>query len=321
MKASVIKTLLDRKSWVPVSRGELHVAEEAFTEKKRTKAYLKDRKGYDTHFLDVTVALPKPGKSHTVLETEFDGNAIPCMHFSSVMSESRRLPILTAVNIDGALKKNLKRNNAWGYDPRIDKGVQIGHKEFYGPAVFDKGHMVRREDPGWGETLDEARLGEEDSFMYTNAVPQMPQLNQRSWLSLEDYVLENAKTHGFRISVFTGPVFREDDPVYQGVPVPLDFWKVVAIIDDDTGELSVSAYMLSQEGMMPEEGFRYGPFKTFQVPLSKVAAAADLKFSRAMLAADVFEETDVSEMLSTGRFVEITSAEDLVLGRARRRKK
>ncbi|WP_404854351.1 DNA/RNA non-specific endonuclease, partial [Escherichia coli] len=45
-------------------------------------------------------------------------------------------------------------------------------------------------------------------------MPQVAQLNQRSWLSLEDYVLQNARSEGFRISVFTGPVFRDDDPLY-----------------------------------------------------------------------------------------------------------
>lgn len=320
VKASVIKTLLGRKSWVPVTHAELRVGEEAFAEKKRTKAYLRNRAGYDAKFLGVAVNLPKPGKTHAVLANEFEQNALPCMHFSVVMSASRRFPILTAVNIDGALKHNLKRVNAWGFDPRIAKDYQVGHAEFYGPSAFDKGHMVRREDPGWGETREEAQLGEEDSFMYTNAVPQMPHLNQRSWLSLEDYVLDNAKTHGFRISVFTGPVFRDDDPLYEGIPVPLDFWKVVAIIDEDTGELSTSSYMLSQDGMMPTEGFRYGPFKTYQVPLAKIAEAADLKFAKAMLDADVFAGTDITEMLATGRFAEITGPDDIVLTRAGRRR-
>jgi endonuclease G, mitochondrial len=315
VKASVIKTLLARKSWVTVSRSELRVPEEAFSEKKRSVASLKDRDGYDARFLGTSVQLPKPGRSHQVLETGFEGDALPYMHFSVVMSESRRLPILTAVNIDGELKKNLKRKDAWGFDPRIPKQNQIGHAEFYGPAAFDKGHMVRREDPGWGETAEEAALGEEDSFVYTNAVPQMPQLNQRTWLSLENYVLENAKTEGFRISVFTGPVFRAEDPIFQGIQVPLDFWKVVAMIDADTGELCTSAYMLSQEGMLPEEAFRYGPFKTYQVPLQKVSAVADLKFSKAIADADVFGATDVTEMLASGRFVEITSPQDLVLRR------
>jgi endonuclease G len=321
VKASVIKTVLARKSWVAVSRSELHVAEEAFAEKKRSVASLKNRAGYDARFLGTSLPLPKPGRSHQVLDTGLEANALRYMHFSIVMNESRRLPVFTAVNIDGELKKQLKRKDAWGFDPRIARQYQVGHAEFYGPAAFDKGHMVRREDPGWGDTEEEASQGEEDSFVYTNAMPQMPQLNQRTWLSLEDYVLGSAKTMGFKVSVFTGAVFRDDDPVYQGVQVPLDFWKVVAMIDADSGELCTSAYMLSQEGMLPREGFRYGPFKTYQVPLQKVVDSADLKFSRAMMEADVFGAVDVSEMLISGRFVEITSEQDLVLTRPKGRRR
>ncbi|HEY8605479.1 MAG TPA: DNA/RNA non-specific endonuclease [Noviherbaspirillum sp.] len=320
VKASVIRSLLARRSWVPVSRQELHVPEEGFSEKKRSVGYMRKRGGYDPRFLGVQVPLPKPGRSHRVLETNGEP-ALPYMHFSIVMSETRRLPILTAVNIDGGLKHRLKRQDAWGFDPRIPRQKQIGHGEFYGPAAFDKGHMVRREDPGWGRTQAEAALGEEDSFVYTNAVPQMPQLNQRSWLALEDYVLDNAKTQGFRVSVFTGPVFRGSDPQYEAVQVPLDFWKVVAMIDADTGGLCVSAYMLSQEGMLPEEGFRYGPYKTWQVPLQKVADEADLKFSRAMTDADVFGGAGMEERIAAGRFVEILSAHDVVLVRPRTRRR
>jgi endonuclease G len=316
VKASVIKSLLARRSWVPVSRQEFDVAEESFSEKKRTVAYMKNRKGFDTKFLSHAVALPKPGKSHEVVETP-----LLYTHFTVIQSESRHLPVFTAVNIDGALKKNLKRKDAWGFDPRLPKDLQTGHADFYGPAAFDKGHMVRREDPGWGKTIEEAQLGEEDTFVYPNAVPQVPQLNQRTWLSLEDYVLQNAKTRGFKVSVFTGPVFRDDDPVYEAIQVPLDFWKVVAMIDEDTGALSVSAYMLSQEGMMPTEGFRYGPFKTYQVPLTKVATDADLKFSSTMLDADVFGADGLEEAMSGGRYVEITTAEDVVLERAGKRRR
>ncbi|MBH8704540.1 DNA/RNA non-specific endonuclease, partial [Pseudomonas aeruginosa] len=285
-----------------------------FQEKQRSVADLAERKGFDEAFLGPKATLPKPGKSHQVLPVG-KGTRLDYLHFSVVMSASRRLPILTAVNIDGALKRSLKRKDSWGFDPRIEAAAQVGHKDFYGPASFDKGHMVRREDPGWGDSDAIARQAEDDTFVYTNAVPQVAQLNQRSWLSLEDYVLQNARSEGFRISVFTGPVFRDDDPLYQGVQVPLEFWKVVAMIDADSGELGVSAYLLGQEGMMPSEGFRYGAFKTYQVPLAKVEASADLRFSSALRKADVLAGTPLEEALESGRFIEIDGPDDLLLSR------
>jgi endonuclease G, mitochondrial len=316
VKASVVRGILRRRSWVPVSSVEFAIPEEGFSEKKRTVTYMKDRAGFDENFLGVTARMPKPGSSHSLLKID-GAPKIDYTHYSVVMSETRRLPIITAVNINGELKKSLKRKDAWGFDPRVAKEHQLGHTEFYGPQAFDKGHMVRREDPGWGDTLEEALLGEEDTFVYTNAVPQMPQLNQRSWLSLEDYVLQNAKTHGFKVSVFTGPVLRANDPEYGDIPVPVDFWKVIAMIDADTEDLLVSAYMLSQEGMMPTEGFRYGPFKTYQVPLAKVANEADIKFAASMTKADVFAGIDTDESMQFGRFIEIVDAEDVVLTRAK----
>jgi endonuclease G len=318
VKTSVIKSVLARRSWVAVSHESLHIPTEAFREAKRTVASMKNREGYDADFLGRKVAPPTPGKSHTVLKTKFSGNALPYTHFSILMSDSRRLPIFTAENLNGALKIQLKRKDRWGFDPRIPKSAQVGHAEFYGPEVFDKGHMVRRENPGWGESDEEAQLGEDDTFIYTNAVPQMPQLNQRTWLSLENYVLDNAKSEGFKVSVFTGPVFRESDPAYNGVKAPTDFWKVVVAIDADTKGLLTSAYLLSQEGLMPEEAFRFGAFKTYQVPIKRIEELADLKFSKSVRDADVFGMDEVEEMVTTARYIEINSEDDIVLTKARK---
>jgi endonuclease G len=313
VKASVIKGILTKRSWVTVTHESLNIPTEAFQETNRTIAFMKGREGYKPDFLDLAVAAPAAGNSHKVLKTGTPDQLLPYMHFSIMMSETRRFPIFTAENLHGALKIRLKRRDAWGFDPRIPKKAQVGHQEFYGPQPFDKGHMVRREDPGWGQTEAEALLGENDSFIYTNAIPQMPQLNQKTWLSLENYVLENARTEGFKVNVFTGPVFRADDPAYGGIQVPTDFWKVVVAIDDETKGLLTSAYMLSQEGLMPTEGFRFGPFKTYQVPLKRVEELADLTFSKAVRDADVFGAAEIREMAATGRFLEITSAEDIVL--------
>jgi endonuclease G len=316
VKASVIMSLLRQRSWVsnfPQHRGTMV---NVVAESKRTAATMADRQGYLPDFLGASVLPPRPGKSHTILSTNTPKNLLPYTHFSILMSKDRRFPIFTAENLDGELKVKLKRKDSWGFDPRIPRDAQVGHEEFYGPELFDKGHMVRRENAGWGKTRDEAQIGEEDTFIFTNAIPQMPQLNQKSWLSLEDFVMDNARALGFKICVFTGPVFREDDPIYSGVKVPVDFWKVVVTNEADTGSLLTSAYLLSQEGLMPKEGFRYGPFKTFQVPLRHIEQLADLRFSKAVRESDVFDAEQILEMVSTGHYIEVISPDDIFLTRA-----
>lgn len=192
VKLSVIKSLIAQQTPTSVSVPAASVAE-AFQETVRSRGSMKSRTGFDRDFLGMRVALP--GRSHQVLAVDgLDAGALPYTHFSIVMSKSRRLPVFTAENLDGRRKLRLKRRDSWGFDPRIPKSAQLGHDEFYGPEPFDKGHMVRRENPGWGDSEAEAQLGEDDTFVYTNCIPQMPQLNQKTWLALENYVLENSRT-------------------------------------------------------------------------------------------------------------------------------
>ncbi|MFN7590078.1 MAG: DNA/RNA non-specific endonuclease [Planctomycetota bacterium] len=311
VKASVMQAVLKRRGWVSMAPGAAQP--EAFTEKKRTLASMEGRTGYDEKFLGKVVPMPTLGSSHSPLAVPFPKKALPYTHFSIVMSKTRRLAIFTAENLDGSKKKKLKRKDTWGFDPRIPAAAQVGHKEFYRPEPFDKGHMVRRENPGWGDTVTEAQRGEDDSFIYTNAAPQMPGLNQKTWLALEDYILENAKVEGFKVCVFTGPVLRAEDPDRGGVQVPLDFWKVVVAIDTDTAKLLTVAYLLTQEGMLPTEAFRYGAFRTYQVSLKRVEALADIRFSASVRKADVFADSGEELLAQLG--VEIYRPEDVILSK------
>ena len=84
--------------------------------------------------------------------------------------------------------------------------------ECYGnPPKFSRGHMTRREDPGWGDAKT-AKRGNEDSMHVTNTTPQMQAFNAPIWLALEDYALQHAREDDMKISVFTGPYFATDDP-------------------------------------------------------------------------------------------------------------
>jgi DNA/RNA endonuclease G (NUC1) len=193
------------------------------------------RPGYDRAFLGGT-PLPLPtlkgtAAKDTVTFTGPNGktNELRYYHFSVVMSRSRRFARLTAVNIDG--KQSLafdRENDAWAFDPRIDKKFQVGNV-LYANNPFDRGHLVRRLDPVWGGT-EVATFANGDTFHFTNCTPQHEQFNRNPqvWAGIEDYILKNADSHDLRVTVFTAPVLRTNDPKYQDVRIPLQFWKVVA---------------------------------------------------------------------------------------------
>ena len=202
-------------------------------------------------------------------------------HFSLAFSTSRRVPIFTAVNIDGDQARRIKRaNDQWFFDLRLSRAIQLTQGD-YGHPDIDRGHMVRREDPNWG-TRAVAEMANADTFHYTNAAPQHARLNQgkTQWLGLEDYVLGSAKTHGLKISVFTGPILRRTDPsLDNGVQVPEEFWKVVVALDDDQ-HLRATGYVLSQGRLIEDitEAFAYGQYRTYQVTVAAIQTATGLDF-------------------------------------------
>ncbi|HNR06204.1 MAG TPA: DNA/RNA non-specific endonuclease [Saprospiraceae bacterium] len=275
----------DQGSKVLVEHG--FVQEKAFPVKEYS-----DRKGYELNFLDGNrVSLPTVKTRSDILK--FGKNkkesVIKYTHFSVLMSKSRRLCFYSAVNIDGKQYVRLKRPG-WRYDSRIPKGAQIMN-ECYGDAPrFSRGHMTRREDPNWGPL---ASAGNEDSMHVTNVVPQMQPFNGGVWLTLENYALENSKQDKQKISVFTGPFFHDNDPVRDGVRIPVAFWKVIAFIHDDTGKLCATGYTISQEDYLNMEEFIFGEFQTYQVPIRWIEKKAGISFGKLRtidpLAADVFE--------------------------------
>src|SRR5262249_11136246 len=116
-----------------------------------------------------------------------------------------------AGNINGNLSKKGARAG-WKGDPRIPKWRQIMNEGYGRPPKFSRGHMTRREDPGWGKDVKTAKCGNEDSMHVTNTAPQMQAFNAPIWLALEDYALRHAREDEMKISVLTGPYFGKRDP-------------------------------------------------------------------------------------------------------------
>jgi len=254
--------------------------------------------GFDALFLGVAAPMPRVREADAVATAEHDAVvSLDYVHFSVVLDTVRRLARVTGVNVDGAALVELERGDDWRLDDRIPADWQAG-PEIYAANDLDRGHLVRRRDPVWG-TREVAARANADTFRYPNAAPQASDFNQSKelWLGLEDHVLEHARVHELRLSVFTAPVLAAGDPPYRGIRVPLRFWKVVAWRSGD--ELATTAFVVDQAPLVdtsevvapaPGEAPPLGPFRTFQVPVSDVAALTGLAMPE-LIAADVLPPT------------------------------
>jgi endonuclease G, mitochondrial len=266
-----------------------------------------NRGGYDPAFLAQPLPLPVPGPDLAALASA----ELRYHHFSVVMHRTRALALFTAVNIDGKLaRRPTRESDRWILDPRLPASEQTG-EAVYRDNPLDRGHLVRRLDPAWGTDVL-AKAANDDTFHFTNATPQHHEFNAGStlWLGLEDYVLDNADTADLAVSVITGPVLADDDDAYRGVQLPRQFWKVVAMVKQ-SGALSVTGYLLSQaallDGIESAEEFSYGAYRTFQVPVRRIAALTGLGLDP-HIAADPLERLEAAPLPR-----ELIRREDLIL--------
>jgi DNA/RNA endonuclease G (NUC1)/pimeloyl-ACP methyl ester carboxylesterase len=247
------------------------------------------RQGYDPDFLPgFSVPFPKvtagaPGVKARLVHPPAGGDPFELKyeHFSIVVNKTRKLPFVTAVNVDGRRSVKVDRKSGrvvhgangderaeatetWYVDPRLAPADQTDQPLYdrQSPRVFDRGHQVRREDPNWGDD-GPAERANADTFHFTNCCPQEYRFNeqQRYWAGIEDYVLNNARAEGARVCVFTGPVFAATDPTYRGLRVPVQFFKVVARVEG--GQLKATAFLASQAELLSALPERLGGAEGF----------------------------------------------------------
>lgn len=225
-----------------------------------------NRNGYNPNFLlGSSIPFPKLHSSqieHAARKKEIaegeDPYELKYQHFSIVMNSLRRMAFFTAVNIDGSTSIHVDRDTGepesfaeasekWYNDPRIDSDAQSDQTLYSNqrPRLFDRGHLVRREDPNWG-TPTRAKRANADTFHFTNCSTQESKFNQSAqlWQGIEKYILDNARAEREKISVFTGPVFEEDDPIYRYTRVPKQFWKILARLEG--GQLLATGLIADQ---------------------------------------------------------------------------
>lgn len=230
-----------------------------------------NRPGYDPDFIpNHRIPLPQLNNEQKRLAAEKlvvngdeDPHELKYQHFSVVMNAQRLMAFFTASNIDGATWIRINRatgepseaaeaTEKWYEDPRIDWRDQCDQRLYdkqRPKRIFDRGHLVRRQGPAWGNK-DTAIKANADTFHFTNCVPQQSTFNQRSrfWKGIEDYIINNATEENVRVSVFTGPVFNDEDPDYRYTQVPKQFWKILIRVEN--GELLATAFLADQSNLI-----------------------------------------------------------------------
>ena len=268
------------------------------------------RPGYDPAFLGIGVplpGLPKALAGDVTLLADGSGD-LRYMHYSVVMSASRRLAYFSAANIDGATTLSLSRTDrdpdhpeqpnafepraadVWWFDGRIPAASQVG-AGIYDGTDFDFGHLTRRLDPVWGDPRS-ARVANDDTFLMTNCTPQAHALNTGTWEKLENAVLAAASDNKLKFVVITGPVLDPRDPrdpTIRDVQCPTAYWKLIGYLDG--GKLVAMGFLQWQTDLVNQIGQQahlteLDKAEQWHVPVSDITRLTALDFGP-LLDADV----------------------------------
>lgn len=238
------------------------------------------RRGYNQNFLGIKIPMPKltplqrkNAARNLKAKNDEDNKEFKYQHFSVFMNASRRLAYFTAVNIDGSSVININRQTGkvtraesaegrekWFNDDRIDSG-EICEDKLYTDVPkmenFQRGHLVKRTDPSWG-TETKARKGQADTFHFTNCAPQHFNFNPKKnrWAGIEDWITNTSDDENIRVSVFTGPVFEDNDPQLGYIQIPKAYWKIVVWLED--GELRATGVLADQCKLLKQSGIDIG---------------------------------------------------------------
>jgi endonuclease G len=275
----------------------------------------RNRPGYDPAFLGFEA--PFPRLTNAVRPSAFEVAGAPgddryllkYHHYSVILNKARSLAFVAGVNYNPVAPVHHPRDkdgDRWYFDPRVSStGEFQAGQGVYAKNPLDRGHLVRRADAAWGETAEEAKLANDDTFHFTNCSPQHEITNQgltgkappdlKLWGSLEEHVAAQGKKSKRRLCVFNGPIFAASDREYRGIQLPREFWKVV-VFEGGEGKPAAAAFVLTQSQLIAglKEAFDPGEYRAVQVTLRDLSMRTGLNFGR-FVEWDVLEAEDAAE--------------------------
>lgn len=301
--------------------------------------------GFNFTFLsDFRIELPVLSGNHPSASQHL---FIHHQNLSIYFNKERKLALYSACNFDKSRFINFDRSNAFQHDQFPESGRQVG-EEFYRSKTndksrsqnfFDRGHLIARRYNQWGDSREEATIGERDTYYFTTIHPQVGELNQQEWEKLESFIINTGRLAVDRVSILAGAILSPEDPIAeyvdaftretQSLAIPVVYWKVVFYLVGD--ELRKIAFLMSQKNvvselpmMQPAISALIDPFdlldeplKPFIVKSNLIEQATGLTFSPAVELYDreqplkvVIDENDVdpgfaemAAILNFGEFI------------------
>ena len=180
-------------------------------------------------------------------------------NYTTHFSKSKRYPVLVEWETTKAMvgcPTPLKRKDNFKPDPQLVDETNIAF--YYLKSGYDRGHVMPAAD-----NLCQTQAIQDESFYFSNMIPQTHRLNAGDWKSLET-ATRNWALISAKVRVWSGAIGEQKK--IGLVSIPTQCWKVVNIANKWT------AYLFNND-LSPADGFQNN-----EVPLSQIEKLTGFKF-------------------------------------------
>jgi hypothetical protein len=133
---------------------------------------------------------------------------------------------------------------------------------------YSRGHLCPSSDRTTSATDNDA------TFVFTNVVPQVPNLNNGPWKGLENEERQLARA-GKTLFITAGPI-RGTGQLRGGINIPSATWKVIVVFDGPASAASVTAATRVIAVIMRNSTSTSGTWETFRTSVRDIEAQTGL---------------------------------------------
>jgi endonuclease G len=132
-----------------------------------------------------------------------------------------------AWRLDASFLGHLKRRNDFRPDAQLPSDFYAVTERDYRRSGYERGHLCPSAD------REDSPDDNSRTFVFTNIVPQVHELNSGPWEELEKLERQRASAPGAALYIVAGGIFREPClRIGGGVAVPVATYKIVAVLRD-----------------------------------------------------------------------------------------
>jgi len=187
-------------------------------------------------------------------------------------------PNWVAWQLDSRYLGSVRRKDDFRADESLPVGTTRVTSHDYLHSGYDRGHLCPSADRSATEEMNSL------TFLMTNMIPQVHELNAGPWERLEEHERDLAKRAGAEVYIVAGPIFdAAPRTIGRGVAVPSATYKVIVVLSTGQNATHVTTDTTVLSVVIPNEaGVSGHPWTEFTTSVDEVEKQSGYDFLKAI---------------------------------------